>query len=144
MSHIVLSQDFKDKLKLILARFDPESNEATRTHKIVARLLNELEDLSQLEYSYVANKTNNDGQRPDFLLQHKGREFFIIEAKAGLHGNHQEQITTYLQTHDIGYGCLTDGVLWSMYRWTGEKLELEKSIIISEVQEILDYITSKV
>ena len=128
---LILPEEFKTKLKTILDRFDPESNEATRTHRIIARLLNEIEDLSHLEYSYVANQTNNDGKRPDFLLSHKDKEFFIVEAKAGLHGRHQEQIIDYLKTHSINYGCLTDGVMWSMYEWNGEKLKLEKNIIIS-------------
>lgn len=141
---IKLSEGFKAKLKVILDHFDPEANEATRTHRIIARILNEIEDQSNLECSYVANQTNNDGQRPDFLLNHKENEFFIVEAKAGLYGKHQEQIISYLKTHSIKYGCLTDGVMWSMYEWNGEKLRLEKSIVINEAQEIVNHIVSKV
>ncbi|MFK7827927.1 MAG: hypothetical protein AB8G05_27510 [Oligoflexales bacterium] len=141
---IILPEDFKAKLKMILDRFDPESNEATRTHRIIARILNEIEDLSNLEYSYIANQTNSEGKRPDFLLTHKNKEFFIVEAKAGLHGKHQEQIIGYLKTHSINYGCLTDGVMWSMYEWKDESLKLEKSFLISDVQSIVNYIVSKV
>ena len=141
---IKLSDEFKAKLKTIVDHFDPEANEATRTHRIIARVLNEIEDQSNLEYSYVANQTNNDGQRPDFLLTHKEQEFFIVEAKAGLYGKHHEQIIKYLTSHSIKYGCLTDGVMWSMYEWNGEKLRLERSFVINEAQEIVDHIVSKV
>ncbi|NRA69262.1 MAG: hypothetical protein HRU19_32630 [Pseudobacteriovorax sp.] len=141
---IILPDDFKEKLKIIVDHFDPESNEATRTHKIIARVLNALEDLSCLEYTYVANQTNHGGKRPDFLLSHKDKEFFIVEAKAGLHGKHQEQIIDYLKSHSISHGCLSDGVMWSMYVWDGSKLNLDRNIIINDAQGIVDYIVSKV
>ena len=142
-----LSDEFIGRLKLILQTFEAEANEATRTHRIIARLLNEIEDLSSLEYRYVAGETNQDRQRPDFILMHKKREFFIVEAKANLsQKDHIKQITKYLDCHDIKHGSLTDGIQWSMlYRdeKTGN-LELDISLYMTDPQAIVDYILSKV
>ena len=147
MSKITLSDEFKQKLDAVLKKFDAEANEATRTHKVIARILNEIEDQSSLEYSYTANPTNEDCRRPDFVLCHKKKEFFILEAKASLTAKqHRVQISAYLKTHNIEYGSLTDGIQWSMYRWDSEAqtLELDVTLYITNPQDILDYILSKV
>ena len=134
--NIVLSDEFKNNLQAIIDSFDHESNEATRTHRIVSRILNEIEDLSKLEYSYIAKQPKHENKQLDFLLSHKDKEFFIVEANAKLD-------TIYLRTHTFKYGCLTDGFLWLMYEWDGERTKLKKTIVISDAQDIVDYIISK-
>ena len=142
-----LSDEYTNKLESAIRHFDNESNEATRTHKLIARLLNEIEDISDYEYHYTAQMTNQDGKRPDFIVSHKEREFFVIEAKASLAiANHKQQILEYLKTHNLEYGSLTDGVSWTMLKFDkkSETLKTEVNLIINQPQLIVDYIVYKI
>ena len=143
---IKLSNEFLARIKSALKHFDPNANESTRTHKLVALLLNEVEFLSNQKCTYIAEPTNNEGQRPDFLVSHEGKAFFIIEAKAGISQTKAlEQIHGYLLTHKLINGCLTDGIQWAMYEMKSDKkLVLVTSFLINEAQEIVDWIVSKI
>lgn len=145
MIALELKKEFLEELELVIRHFDGESNEYTRTHRIIARILNEIEGLSKLEYSYTVNKTLEDYTRPDFILSHKKRQFFIIEAKAALNDvGHKKQILDYLLATDLKYGCLSDGITWNMLILENGTLENDVTLLISEPQKIVDYITSKI
>lgn len=140
-----LKAEFIEHLNLVISKFDGESNEYTRSHRIIARILNEMEALSKLDYSYIVNKTLDDYSRPDFILSHKKRHFFIIEAKAALNEkSHKKQILDYLLATDLKFGCLSDGITWNMMLVENNELENDITLLISEPQKIVDYITSKI
>jgi len=135
-----LSEDFTRKLESAIRHFDNESNEATRTHKLIARLLNKIEDISNYEYNYTAQTTNR-GEGPYFVFSHKGKEFFVIAVS-----NHKQQILEYLRAHNLEYGSLTDGLSWTMLKLDKQSkmLKTEAKFAIYQPQLIVDYIVSKI
>lgn len=142
---INLSPEFISKIKKAVERFDTEANESTRTHKLISRLLNEVVDLTDYSIDYTAEPFDDSGRRPDFVMHHDERDFFIIEAKASLsEKGHKDQIRDYLDKAGLEHGCLTDGISWTMLRYDqdSKRLERVKNLIVLNPQQIVDYILS--
>lgn len=145
MEPITLSQEFKERLKnYIETRYKPTDKEATRSHKIIARLLNEIIDFSPIDY--LSEEYDKEGKKPDFILYHGERkDFYIIEAKWQMAiDDHLEKLDRYLKSSSITDGCLTDGIQWVMYEKTGGKIKQVKTLNIAYPQEIVNYIFSTI
>ena len=144
---IQLSEDFIKKVRRMIAHFSTAENEATRSHQLIALLLNEMMDHSQFAIRYTAQNVDAEGKKPDFLISYREKVFFILEAKAALSSvSHKEQVKGYLKTAGIRYGCLSDGISWTMLEFdeNNDKMIELKNYVLTDPQAIVDFIISKI
>lgn len=144
MKTVYLREPFCEELALVIKRFDCESSEETRSHRFIARLLNELEEISKLDYSYAVDANIYELKVTNFIILHKRRKFFVLVSQPALkEAISKNQIFDLLTKDGLKHGCISDGIMWEMVVGENGGFRKEITFLIDQPQKIVGYITGK-